>query len=129
MRVNGFLAVRLLVILAVTQGVAFVVQWVKPAAIVINQTALFGLVDHPIGIAFVVGLGILILFRMSHQAIGRQKEWGIILILAGGLSNVIDRFIWGGALDYLPFFSISTFNLADVAIIAGALLLAFYRQG
>ncbi len=42
-----------------------------------------------------------------------------LLIISGGLGNVIDRMIYGCVIDYIPFLNISTFNLADAFISAG----------
>lgn len=46
-------------------------------------------------------------------------------ILGGTLSNVIDRFIFGGVRDfiYLKFINFAIFNVADMAITVGAILL------
>ncbi len=43
-----------------------------------------------------------------------------ILILAGGLSNLIDRIYYGCVVDFIPFLNISNFNIADVFITVGA---------
>ena len=48
----------------------------------------------------------------------------LILILAGGLSNLIDRFFFGVVRDWISLPLIPTFNLADLAISLGFLLLA-----
>lgn len=45
----------------------------------------------------------------------------IAFILIGGFSNVIDRLIVGGTIDYLIFFDRSAVNLADGMILGGAL--------
>lgn len=45
----------------------------------------------------------------------------IAFILIGGCSNVIDRLIVGGTIDYLIFFDRSAVNLADGMIVGGAL--------
>lgn len=47
----------------------------------------------------------------------------LILILAGGISNLIDRFLLGAVRDFIQLPFIPTFNLADVAIFLGFLLL------
>lgn len=46
-------------------------------------------------------------------------------VLGGTLSNVIDRFIFGGVRDfiYLKFINFAIFNLADSAIVLGAIAL------
>ncbi len=48
---------------------------------------------------------------------------GHVLMLAGGISNLIDRFLYGAILDFISIHYIdwylSTFNVADVAIVIG----------
>ncbi len=46
-----------------------------------------------------------------------------ILILSGGVSNIIDRFYYGCVVDYIPFLNISSFNIADAFITIGAVLI------
>lgn len=52
----------------------------------------------------------------------RKKRVGCgeILILSGGLSNIIDRLIRPGVVDWIPFFGL-WFNLADIYITLGVL--------
>lgn len=48
------------------------------------------------------------------------------LILAGGVSNIVDRFIHGGVVDYVYWhcgFDFAVFNLADVLIDIGVVLI------
>jgi len=48
------------------------------------------------------------------------------LVLAGGVSNIYDRFIHGGVVDYIYWhcgFDFAVFNLADVLIDIGVVLL------
>ena len=54
----------------------------------------------------------------------------ILLIEVGILSNLMDRIFFDGVVDYLNFWFIPTFNLADVLIVGGALLLIkqLYKQ-
>ena len=52
------------------------------------------------------------------------------LILAGALSNIFDRMQYGAVIDYFAVPLIGLFfNLADVMICAGILLLLFRRGG
>jgi len=57
-----------------------------------------------------------------------RKNYSLIIPLAmvvsGGMSNLIDRALWGSVMDFIPFFSIWTFNIADFSISSGVVLLA-----
>jgi len=53
------------------------------------------------------------------------------LILGGAISNLLDRFFYGGVLDYLNFRAFPTFNLADAYITFGIILIfkdAFFKK-
>jgi len=82
----------------------------------INQNQIFGLeLDIPI---VIVGV---LLFLILIWSIYAKKNIGQALIFSGGLSNLIDRLLWGGVVDLrLP--SLIAFNLADLIIIAGVVL-------
>ena len=47
----------------------------------------------------------------------------LVFIGSGAVSNIIDRILRGYVVDYLHFFNISAFNLADVVIVIGIGLL------
>ncbi len=64
----------------------------------------------------------------------RQKDYffhhlfAFALIFAGGVSNILDRFVYGGVVDYIYWhylFEFAVFNFADVMIDCGALLLLY----
>jgi signal peptidase II len=82
------------------------------------------------------------LFLMKGRDLDRPSLWGLALILGGAVGNFIDRVVRGEVVDFLDvYISASraaewlvekfgtahwpTFNAADSAIVAGALLLAF----
>lgn len=56
--------------------------------------------------------------------------WSLILVLSGGIGNMIDRIFRGGeVIDFLHFAffkSFPVFNIADIAIVIGAGLLMLY---
>ena len=52
----------------------------------------------------------------------------VALIFAGGISNIIDRFVHGGVVDYVYWhykFEFAIFNLADVLIDIGVVLILY----
>lgn len=54
---------------------------------------------------------------------------GIALAIGGALSNAIDRIVWGAVADFFHFYintwSFYVFNIADVAISAGVVMMIF----
>ncbi|MBI4239961.1 signal peptidase II [Candidatus Uhrbacteria bacterium] len=51
---------------------------------------------------------------------------GTSLLLSGIVSNMIDRIRFGGVVDWMNFNGVGIFNFADVFIITGTVLLAWY---
>lgn len=47
----------------------------------------------------------------------------VIVVIAGSVSNMIDRLYYGCVIDYIPFFDISSYNFADYLITCGAIVL------
>ncbi len=87
-----------------------------------NHGATFGIHVPYIDVFSTIILLMLLVYAYKYPSIG------LSLILLGGFSNVIDRLIYGFVIDYLhiPFLPIvgnTYFNLADVMIDIGVLLL------
>jgi len=57
-------------------------------------------------------------FYMSKGKASDRKAWGWGLVLGAGISNLIDRLVWGGVWDfiYYPFVDVVG-NVADVLLI------------
>ena len=51
------------------------------------------------------------------------------LQLGGALGNLIDRLVLGYVVDFLDFSMWPVFNVADMAVVGGAMLLAFLLLG
>lgn len=72
------------------------------------------------------GVIVFLLARHSHQ---RLFSLALSLILGGALGNLIDRLLHGHVIDFLDFHYAGwhwpAFNVADSAIVCGALLLVF----
>jgi signal peptidase II len=95
---------------------------------------------HPVknyGLAFALNFGLLpnlilvslgLLFFVYYFFIHQQEFYGarrtvFILVFAGALSNIIDRLYLGYVRDFVDLGLGFTFNLADVFVIAGLLLI------
>jgi len=52
-------------------------------------------------------------------------RWQVGLMVIGGLSNLLDRLRWGGVVDYINFFNLFSFNLADGLVVVGMLGLIY----
>jgi signal peptidase II len=50
-------------------------------------------------------------------------------VLAGGVSNIIDRLIYNGVVDFVSLWQFPVFNLADVFISLGAIWLVVNELG
>ncbi|MCL5436584.1 MAG: signal peptidase II [Candidatus Dependentiae bacterium] len=73
--------------------------------------------------AFVVSF----IFYTVRQARRGGSLWGEVLVLSGAIPNLIDRFVYGGVIDFIQLsvcgYAWPVFNVADMAIVAGATLM------
>ncbi len=67
----------------------------------------------------------LTLFVSRIPADKKLLHWAFALILGGAYSNLLDRYVHGFVVDYINFLFVdfAVFNLADVALNLGAVLL------
>lgn len=75
--------------------------------------------------AFLVGIGWVL---VTHRGLSRWTRIGLVLVLAGGVGNLIDRMLYDGVVvDFLNLgvgsLRTGIFNVADVAITTGVVLL------
>lgn len=86
-----------------------------------NSTMMFVLVN-------IIILGIIIRFMIIQKdRIDRKTQIILTMILAGGISNLIDRMARGFVLDFIdfsPIISFPVFNIADILIVIGWVSLA-----
>ncbi len=64
--------------------------------------------------------------QFSINKFANFKFLGLILILSGAISNIIDRFAHGCIIDFIDIKFWPVFNLADVFITLGVILFIFY---
>jgi signal peptidase II len=81
------------------------------------------------GAAALVGVAIAVLallavtwWRMRHR--GALVQAALALVAGGALANLWDRIARGAVVDFMHLAHWPVFNVADVAIVAGAMLLA-----
>lgn len=90
-----------------------------PRGVSYNQGIAFGInINQPLNLLSILLILGLVIFTT------RKIDNGWILILAGGLSNLLDRFFSQGVIDFIsiPLFPWQ-FNFADVMISMGVLLI------
>lgn len=91
------------------------------------------------GIAFGISINSIllisfVLFFILWMLVREQKKiliLAMILIFAGGFSNLIDRIIYGCVRDFIAIHNFPSFNLADFALSFGAIIIItniFYKQ-
>lgn len=75
-------------------------------------------------------LSIAVIYLFINKDVFEEYYLPISMLFAGGVSNITDRFIHGGVVDYFYWhywFDFAIFNLADV-IIDIAVVLIFWKQ-
>jgi signal peptidase II len=94
----------------------------------INRGIVFGLNFSlwPVIILSIIFLGVIIgLFLRAFKRGEKRAIFGLSLLFCGALSNLIDRIVYGGTIDYISFFNYSFVNLADGMILGGIIILIF----
>jgi signal peptidase II len=70
------------------------------------------------------------IYLLKNRDVFEEYYLPIALLYAGGLSNILDRFTYGGVVDYFYWhylFEFAIFNIADV-IIDLAVVIIIYKQ-
>lgn len=105
------LFVSCLVILADQVSKEIVTRWHVPQ--MVNQGFSFGL-----GAGIGTGVLLALLSIVILDSVKRGLRLPNLLIISGGFSNVLDRFIHGGVIDWIRISSL-WFNFADISITIG----------
>jgi signal peptidase II len=80
--------------------------------ITLPEWAMYGLIG--------IILAVLILLLVKNYILKNIfLIFSLSLIIAGAVSNLFDRIIFGYIVDFLSFFNYSVFNLSDVYIVSG----------
>lgn len=75
-------------------------------------------------------IGIIIMYIYKHKPKTILEKIGYSLILGGAIGNFIDRIVYGYVIDFFDFYIFGydypIFNLADIFIVIGVMLLVIY---
>lgn len=75
----------------------------------------------------IIVIGIIIKFmKMQKEQIDTKTYIALTMIISGAIGNLIDRIIRGYVVKFIQIFNFSTFNIADILIILGWVLLAIF---
>mgnify|MGYP000845584163 CR=1 FL=1 len=91
-----------------------------------NPGAAFGLFPNGTPFLILLTCGVLGWVWFHRRAFADQPfllKLGLTLALAGGVGNLIDRLRWGSVIDFLDVRFWPVFNVADMAIAAGVILI------
>jgi signal peptidase II len=118
-RIFQFLTI--LILLLVDQ--VFKLFFSQQDGIVMNYGGVFGLFP---GLSWTGLLAVVLLYLMV--SLGKAKEgierWGLMLIVAGGLANMVDRILIGGVRDFIYWPILNVWgNMADLWLTVGVGLL------
>lgn len=78
----------------------------------------------------VIFLLFLIWLWFTGQRLSLLSRIGLTMSISGGTSNLIDRLLFGHVRDFVAIPFLPIFNLADILVVAGVLLIlwGFYRR-
>ncbi len=98
---------------------------------VYNDGAAWSIFDGSVAFLIIVAI-VALIFLVSYQKIFQKNFRNIVafaLIYGGLLGNLVDRIVYGYVIDYIKLlfgnFSFPVFNLADMAIVSGFILLIY----
>ena len=66
---------------------------------------------------------VVVVWVLSRARATRSQHVGFALVLAGALGNVVDRAVRGYVVDFIHITRWPVFNVADMAVVAGMMLL------
>lgn len=121
--------VKHLVVSTMHLGQSFpVIKGIFHITYVLNPGAAFGMLEHQRWFFIVVALAAVLLGVAFYKKLQQESflmRSGAGLLLGGAVGNLADRIQSGLVVDFLDFRVWPVFNIADIAICAGAGILIF----
>ena len=90
------------------------------------------MINQGVAFGFLPGLSVwifgLVLAGLAFYAVKMRELWGrvgVVLIILGGVGNLVSRILYGGVVDNLNFFGLVYNNYADYLIGMGVILYGY----
>lgn len=96
---------------------------------ILNPGAAFGILENQQWLFILIAIALIVVviyFYKRIKCLAKLFQVGIALLFGGAIGNMIDRIFIGKVVDYMDFRIWPVFNLADVAIVLGCVIVAFY---
>lgn len=110
-----------ILLLLLDQVIKYFFNKYYPNIISLNTGIIFGFINQIYGVylIIIVGFGLLIYLLFFDK---KYFNFGLVLILAGAISNILDRLFYGGVVDYISLGNLTNFNFSDLMIIIGVII-------
>lgn len=109
-------------------GFSYKSQWID-LVLTFNKGvafSMFAFLGEYLKIIQIILMALLFSYLMIEKTLFRSYPIALGLIFGGGASNVLDRFVHGGVVDYVfwhKWFEFAVFNFADVMIDLGVVII------
>ena len=91
----------------------------------VNAGAAFGIFEGWTLLLVLAAIAVLLIIFSLYRSSSRMVRWAFVLIAAGTVSNLADRLLYGHVVDLFSVLGSSSFNLADLSNLAGAVILIY----
>lgn len=103
--------------------------FVNYGSYVLNPGVAFGIIGANPGLVqithiFLTCVLVLYLYKIDSNI---QVKCSILAVILGSISNLLDRFMYNGVVDYIDVWIFPKFNIADLMVVFGALLLIIFE--
>lgn len=124
-RTNYRISLLIIPLIIIDQLVKYINLKYYPSAVSINKGVVFGFINNIYLVIILTFIGIVVLYYLFKNN-NKNNIFPIVLILAGAISNIIDRFVYGGVIDYINLFNYSQLNIADIYIFIGVAVYLYW---